>query len=239
MKKIIGIYADTFNGKVGQTFAYMQYLSQFGHVRLISTLDNLENIENEIDALVIPGGADVDSSLYNGIPGVMDSRVNQHYEYLDKILIPKFINTVKPIIGICRGMQRLNVFFGGSLNQHIIGHQQGEDRTATKQPLQFLNSPKQHYVNTMHHQSIKKLGDNLEIVGYTPLYMGCYSEINHVYPWRTYDKNNNIVKTEDYPVTIEVIKHQQLPIIGFQYHPEEFNCEYAREQIQNLLNNGK
>ena len=99
MKKTIGIYADTFNGKIGQTFAYMQFFSQFGFVRMLSTLDNLQNIENEIDVLVLPGGADVDVATYNAIPGVMDSRTNQHYEFLDKVLLPKFIEANKPIIG--------------------------------------------------------------------------------------------------------------------------------------------
>jgi putative glutamine amidotransferase len=100
MKKTIGIYADTFNGKVGQTFAYMQFFSQFGFVRMISTHENLDNIINEIDILVIPGGADVDATLYGEIPGVNDSRINQHYEYLDNLLIPQFIQANKPIIGI-------------------------------------------------------------------------------------------------------------------------------------------
>lgn len=98
--KIFGIYADAFNGKVGQTFAYMQYFSELGYVRMISTVDNLENIVHEIDVLVVPGGADVLSSRYNMAPGVMDGRVNQHYEYLDSLLIPQFIEAKKPIIGI-------------------------------------------------------------------------------------------------------------------------------------------
>jgi len=41
MKKTIGVYADTFNGKVGNSLAYMQYLSNFGYVQLINTTDNI------------------------------------------------------------------------------------------------------------------------------------------------------------------------------------------------------
>lgn len=235
MKKTIGIYADTFNGKVGQSFAYMQFFSQFGFVRMLSTLDNLENIENEIDVLVLPGGADVDVSTYNAIPGVMDSRSNQHYEYLDKILLPKFIEAKKPIVGVCRGMQRLNTWFGGTLNQHIVGHQQGDDRTATKQPLQFVNEEEQIFINSMHHQSVCELGLGLEVLGYSPSYIGCYSKFNNIFTWREYDKTNKITQRQERPVTIEVIKHEFLPIIGFQYHPEEFNCDYAVKQIKKLI----
>ena len=235
MKKTIGIYADTFNGKVGQSFAYMQFFSQFGFVRMLSTLDNLENIENEIDVLVLPGGADVDVSTYNAIPGVMDSRSNQHYEYLDKILLPKFIEAKKPIVGVCRGMQRLNTWFGGTLNQHIVGHQQGDDRAATKQPLQFVNEEEQIFINSMHHQSVCELGVGLEVLGYSPSYIGCYSKFNNIFTWREYDKTNKITQRQERPVTIEVIKHEFLPIIGFQYHPEEFNCDYAVKQIKKLI----
>jgi len=236
MKKTIGVYADTFNGKVGQTLAYMQFLSQFGNVRMISTTDKLETIVDEIDMLVVPGGADVDSRRYDSAPGVMDGRVNQHYEYLDSVLMPIFVQNRKPIVGICRGMQSLNVFFGGTLHQHIVGHQQNEDRHITKQPLQFMNSDQQIYVNSMHHQSVNLLGDGMEMIGYTRAYQGCYSGYTEVQNWRNFNKTGDIIEHIDrVPVIIEVIKHIELPIIGFQYHPEEFNCHYAVQQIKSLL----
>jgi len=236
MKKTIGVYADAFNGKVGQTFAYMQFLSQFGYVRLISTTDNLSNIVNEIDMLVVPGGADVDSGLYNAVPGVMDGRVNQHYEYLDKTLIPMFVEARKPIVGICRGMQALNVFFNGTLNQHIVGHQQDSDRHITKQQLQFVDSDESIYVNSMHHQSVDVLGDGFEIKGYTLMYRGCYGKMDRKMLWREFSKEGKVSSTRLMNVIVEVIKHEELPIIGFQYHPEEFNCEYAVWEINQLLN---
>jgi putative glutamine amidotransferase len=235
MKKVIGVYADTFNGKVGQTFAYMQFLSQFGYVRMISTTDRLDNIVNEIDMLVVPGGADVYVDNYNAVPGVMDTRVNQHYEYLDKVLIPQFVDAGKPIVGICRGLQRLNVFFGGTLHQHIVGHQQGEDRTRTKQTLRLVHSDVILHVNSMHHQAIDVLGEGFEVLGYSNAYQGCYAPYNNVEPWKTFNDKGVYVKTERVPVIIEIIKHATLPILAFQYHPEEFNCEYAVSEINNLL----
>ena len=191
--KEIEIYADTFNGKVGQTYAYMQFFSQFGYVRMISTSDKLDNIVNEVDALVVPGGADVDSPLYNSVPGVMDGRTNQHYEYLDKVLIQQFVDAGKPIIGICRGMQRLNVFFGGTLEQHITGHQQGENRVRTDQTVYLVNNStglfggidgntlKEIEVNSMHHQCVGVVGNGFEVIGYSDLFVGHYIEEPHVY----------------------------------------------------------
>lgn len=239
MKKIIGIYADTFNGKVGQSFTYMQFFSQFGYVRLISTSDNLENIVNEIDMLVLPGGADVDISTYNAVPGIMDSRANQHYEYLDKILIPQFIEARKPIFGICRGMQRLNTWFNGTLNQHILGHHQGDNRESTRQEMQFPNMINKYYINTMHHQSVDILGENLELLCYSQRAHNCYSSERNIQEWRTYnDKTGAVISNgEQFPIIIEGFKHTELPIIGLQYHPEEMNCDYAKLLINQLLNN--
>lgn len=234
--KTIGIYADSYNGKVGQTFAYMQFFSQFGHVRLISTLDKLDNIVNEVDMLVTPGGADLTSSIYGKSPGVMDSRANQHYEYLDSILLPQFVENKKPIIGICRGMQSINCFFGGTLNQHIIGHNQGEDRQATRQKLQFTNHEEEYYINSMHHQSVDILGDELELIAYSQQFRGCYSSKNTIMTWRTYDsKTGDISERIEVPVTIEAFVHATLPIIGVQWHPEEFNCQFTVNEIKKLL----
>jgi gamma-glutamyl-gamma-aminobutyrate hydrolase PuuD len=237
MKKTIGIYADTFNGKVGQTFSYMQFFSQFGYVRLISTSDNLENIVNEVDMLVMPGGADVDVSTYNATPGVMDGRANQHYEYLDKTLIPQFIEARKPIFGICRGAQRLNTWFNGTLNQHILGHHQGDNREATRQEMQFPGITDRYYINTMHHQSVDILGENLELTCYSQRARNCYSSERNVQEWRTYnDKTGSVVSNgEQFPIIIEGFQHTELPIVGLQYHPEEMNCEYAKMLITKLL----
>lgn len=245
-KRIIGIYADTFNGKVGQTFAYMQYFSQFGYVRMISTCDKLDNIVNEVDALVVPGGADVDASLYGSIPGVMDSRTNQHYEYLDKVLIPQFVNAAKPIIGICRGMQTINVLFNGTLEQHITGHQQGENRVRTDQTVYLYNKTKDMFggiennelqqieVNSMHHQCVGVIGDGFEVLGYSELYQGSYVKEPHSFDREYKPKDSKVQLLTRYGVP-EIMKHESLPIVLFQFHPEEYNCEYATSLINKLL----
>ncbi len=89
----------------------------------------------------------------------------------------------------------------------------------------------------MHHQSCNRLGADIEMIGYTRAYMGCYSGYEQLAGWKTFNKEGTIVtRTDLVPVIVEVIKHATLPIIGFQYHPEEFNCAYAVEEITNLLN---
>lgn len=234
MKKTIGLYADVASGRVGQTAAYMQYLSQFGFIRMITPLDNLEEVAKSIDMLVLPGGSDVDSIKYDSPPGIMDGRVNQHYEYLDAKLLPLVIAQKKPILGICRGMQALNIHFGGTMHQHVIGHHQGENRVATKQEIQFEKGGKPYFVNSMHHQSLDKLGDGFEMLAYSMCFKGCYSDKNLVRNWSYTDDKNKTSFKETY-VIVEMIKHSNLPILGVQWHPEEFNCQITSEWIINIL----
>ena len=240
MKKVIGVYADIANGRVGQTAAYMQFLSQFGYVRLILPEDNLREVAKNIDMLVLPGGTDVDSARYNQPPGISTGRANQHYEYLDAHLLPLFIETGKPILGICRGMQSLNVHFGGTLNQHVIGHHQGENRVATKQEIQFEDGrsynedDKPYIINTMHHQSVDILGEGIEIVAYGQAYQGCYSEKRHVRSWFE-EEGKKGRQAYDCFVVVEMIRHKNLPIVGVQWHPEEFNCKVTVDCINTLL----
>jgi gamma-glutamyl-gamma-aminobutyrate hydrolase PuuD len=161
---------------------------------MISTTDRLDNIVNEIDILIVPGVLTymlITMMLYQ----VMDTRVNQHYEYLDKVLIPQFVDAGKPIVGICRGLQRLNVLWW-YIASTCCGHQQGEDRTRTKQVLQLVNSDVNlTYVNSMHHQAIDTLGEGFEVLGYTNAYQGCYAPYNNIQPGKLYDKGTYI-KTE-------------------------------------------
>lgn len=218
MKKLIfGIYADCYDGRVGQTSPYIQYFSQFGYVRMISTLDKLDNIENEIDVLIMPGGADILASNYSAIPGVYDGRVNQHYEYLDNVLIPKFVNSKKPIIAICRGMQRINTYFGGTLIQHIVGHKQDGNRAAETQEMQLLNG-ESYKINTLHHQCVDKLGEGFELYGWSLAYQG-YTEYSNIKSWKVNQKDGT-VKVKEVYVIPEIIIHKELPIYCTQFHPK-------------------
>jgi gamma-glutamyl-gamma-aminobutyrate hydrolase PuuD len=69
------------------------------------------------------------------------------------------------------------------LHQHVVGHQQGEDRTRTKKLLQLVNSDVNLYI--VHHQAIDTLGEGFEVLGYTNAYQGCYAPLQYS-TWKTF-----------------------------------------------------
>jgi putative glutamine amidotransferase len=235
---IIGIYADSFNGKTGVTDAYMNFISQFGTPFLITPNMDFHRITEIIDALVIPGGADVESSRYGEAPHYSTSRANSHYEFLDEFFLPIYMKAEKPILGICRGFQSLNVYFGGSLYQHIIHHQQGGDRDKTSHVMYY--EPLNEYidVNSLHHQALKRLGDGIVPLGFSPIYNKCFSlnkkEFLVLKPYIIKVKGED--KTVNYLSICEAFTHETYPLFAVQYHPEEINCSLTINYFDELLN---
>src|SRR5688572_22952960 len=126
MKKI-ALYANVYDTTVGQSISYMDFFSQFGEVILVTSESNINRIIEECDILAIPGGSDVLSLKHNIFPGFNATRANPHFEYLDEHLLKPWIETSKPIIAICRGIQVLNVAMGGTLYTDVLGHVQREE----------------------------------------------------------------------------------------------------------------
>lgn len=132
---------------------------------LINDINNVENIVKECAFLYVPGGVDVDPKYYREeINGTKD-----HYDFLDELdmtYIKAFYDANKPILGICRGLQIINVTFGGSLYQDIKNHgYQHHDITIEKDSfLDEIYNSKTLNVNSLHHQAIKDLAPNFKIV---------------------------------------------------------------------------
>lgn len=171
--------------------------------------NNLDEIANSCDALVLPGSAvGVDPKYYNDVP--FPGKKYKYDEYkLDKKIIDLFVKNNKPILGICGGMQTLNVYFGGDLNQNILNHKlkDGSKHKINISSNSFLNNVyKQQFieVNSYHRQAIRKLAPNFKITAVS----------------------------ED--GIIEAIEDGN--IIGVQYHPEKLNnINFFREFIK-LIN---
>ena len=157
----------------------------------------LPRANGDYDGLILCGGGDIDPRYYSetvdGSIGIDNSR-----DEVEFALLRAYIEARKPILGICRGHQVINVYFGGSLYQHIPevdAHQRegidiGHLVTSAERSLVRELYGAAFYVNSSHHQAIKCLGDGLRPTAH----------------W-----NNRYV---------EAVEHTSLPIMGVQWHPE-------------------
>lgn len=256
MRPKIALYCDSFQDKVAQSVSYVEFASKFGEAILVTPSNDLNFWLQEADILLLPGGADVDPSRYGEKPEWRTSRVNPHYEYLDEFLLKPWLNTGKPIIGICRGLQTLNVAAGGTLHQHVNNHSligKKGDRSDpthsifTDMLIEFEDEWKDyriHPVNSFHHQAIRKLAPGFEMLGWATLYAQCPSlaarkdrRHSHIYERVKGNGGQFKIEKEDsqYVVIPEIIRHKEQPFIAFQYHPEEFNDDLATHLIWHTL----
>ncbi len=131
-----------------------------------------------VDVLLLSGGHDVSPYNYGQEPNPKLGDVFPERDRYDYILLREAIAGSKPILGICRGMQIINTYFGGTLYQDlsligrdVLKHNQGGFWYKPSHMVRLENDTKfyeifgeeQFMVNSFHHQAIDKLGDGLII----------------------------------------------------------------------------
>lgn len=140
---------------------------------------SLREIVASLDGLVLQGGADVSPESYGEHalrPEWGGDRIRDLFEIE---LVWEFIIQNKPVLGICRGAQLINVACGGTLYQDIfeqfpdaVRHRDDElydglhhaiDIVATSRLASLYPDDQVYRVNSIHHQAIKKLGDDLTV----------------------------------------------------------------------------
>jgi putative glutamine amidotransferase len=160
------------------------------------------------DGLVLCGGCDVKPFLYgqkvDGCRAIDDLR-----DAVEMQLIEQFIKQNKPILGICRGHQILNVYFEGTLFQHIktaekhVRNVYGDSihiiETVPNSIIANLYGDK-FFVNSAHHQAIDKIGKGLIVTS--------RSEKDEI---------------------VESFEHESLPVYGVQFHPERMCVNNQRD----------
>lgn len=141
----------------------------------------LKQIEG-CDAVLLPGSrADVDPRKYNAEPHPKSAAADVKRDTVDQLLLQDAYDSRKPILGICYGLQALNVHCRGSLVQHIesqINHAAGRAvpnaHTVAVEPGSLLGkivdskNERLLAVNSSHHQSAEKPGNGLRIVAHSP-----------------------------------------------------------------------
>lgn len=130
----------------------------------------------ECDGLLLPGGADVDPHLYGQEPTEKCGKPNVLRDTAEPKLLEAYLPTGKPILCICRGVQLLNVHFGGTLHQDIADTQvcrhtsfPGKNRGSHKAKILPRTKLSQIFgeeiisVNSLHHQAADKVGPGLAV----------------------------------------------------------------------------
>ena len=159
------------------------------------------------DGLILCGGGDLDSSLFGQV--CRGSHPPDHLrDQAELALFRAFFQAGKPILGICRGMQVINVALGGDLIQDLPRHVRvfhGGTDWDLVHPVRSLEGSLLHQlygplfsVNSFHHQAVDRLGEGLRPVAWS---------------------EGGVVEALDCPGR---------PILGVQFHPERMSFAHRR-----------
>lgn len=181
------------------------------------TDEEVRNAYSQADAVVIMGGEDVDPQLYG-----MTAAYPEAGNYLSLAdarsteLVRESVANGKPLFGICRGLQLINVALGGTLVQHLDtadGHRKTgvEEHEFISHPVRLAEGTKLRAIlgseridsESSHHQAAGTLGQNLRVAGSAP------------------------------DGTIEALEHDTAPVFGVQWHPESLGSPAG--QLETLL----
>lgn len=184
---------------------------------------SLENIYPMMDGLCLTGGDDIHPSFFHeNIAPHYTGKIDVARDHLEHKLITHALAHNIPIFGICRGMQALNVFLGGSLYQDIAHERKGAlthkfpstDRTLRSHEITLeKNSQLAHIigatnfsVNSIHHQGVKELGRDLVASATSP---------------------DGLIEAIELP-------HHAF-VIGVEWHPEELADSASRKLFSHFV----
>ena len=172
----------------------------------------LPDLSTDFDGLILCGGVDIHPSYYHQeIDGT--GEINGPRDVSEFALAKAFIEAGKPVLGICRGLQLLNVYFGGTLIQDLPNAHEHTSKAdydlihrVQAVPGSVVHSlyGNSFVVNSSHHQAIGKLGEGL-----------------------------TVTMTAENPKVIEGIAHETLPVLAVQWHPERMCFERERSDTVN------
>jgi gamma-glutamyl-gamma-aminobutyrate hydrolase PuuD len=167
----------------------------------------MRHYARHLDGLVLQGGADVSPMTYAESPTRPEWNGDRARDVYELELLHEFVDAGKPVLGICRGCQLINVGFGGTLYQDVatnVPEAQAhvhEDYDAHRHAIVFPQGsslgkmfPDQQrpIVNSIHHQAVKDLGRDIHVEAMS-----------------------------DPDGIIEAIRYQRAPfVMGLQWHPE-------------------
>jgi putative glutamine amidotransferase len=168
---------------------------------------DVQQLVEMLDGIVITGGGDIDPTIFGEEPHPQLGTISPGRDSFEMALIQAFLKKNKPILGICRGMQILNLTIGGDMFQDIysqseqplLQHSQKANRTHRAHYVEAqegslmakLAGQSKFMVNTFHHQAVRNVPEPLMISG---------------------------VASDGVIEAIESVEHRF--VLGVQWHPE-------------------
>lgn len=190
-KPLIGLTPahDTKNDDIQMRPTYMKALTAAGAIPVILPLkaseEDLKQLASELDGFLFTGGPDVHPFLFGEETQAHCGNVSADRDEMELSLLPHVMALKKPILGICRGIQVLNIALGGNIWQDIPSQVERDCQIAHTQPF-YYNMPCHTVslaegsllarisgcttlnVNSMHHQAVKDLAPGLLGTAYSP-----------------------------------------------------------------------
>jgi putative glutamine amidotransferase len=153
---------------------------------LDSDPETIRAIYERLDGVFLAGGVDVDPSCYGATRDALCGNTDLARDRVEMMLARWAIEEGKPLFGVCRGMQVINVVTGGTLVQdctYVVGadkhdyfptagwardHLAHEVEIAGGSRLERVFGSSRVGVNSMHHQAIQRLGEGLDVTARAP-----------------------------------------------------------------------
>lgn len=183
--------------------AYSAAIARAGGIPWLTSEFCEQELAQLCDALLLAGGDDVDPKYFGEEKFNDTVVVDSVRDDFEMRLIPEFLKRGKPILCICRGMQILNIYLGGTVYQDLVEqcgfvHMDGKIRhEVITEPDTLLRKlfGERFRTNSTHHQSLRDLAPGFKVAARSA------------------------------EGVIEAIEHETLPIYGCQFHPERLTGE--------------
>lgn len=177
VKKIIGIVSgmEKENERIRYCLnqVYCEAVIYAGALPFIVPYDTgaVEQICSLLDGIIFSGGGDIDPRYFGQSTNEKTSNIIPERDEFEVLLCNAAYARDIPTLGICRGIQIMNVACGGTLRQHIEGHAQSKQRhigshtvkISKESRLSEIFKKETILVNSFHHQAAERAGDGLVI----------------------------------------------------------------------------
>lgn len=196
---------------------YMHAVQAAGGIPILIPLtledQDIQALCERVDGIMIPGGGDMDPATYGGDPNGKVYGVTPDRDRVELAIAKQTVAADQPLLAICRGHQVLNVAMGGTLYEDLLDQMAGAEKHAyfdhphrdhTPHTVEIsdgtrlakiMGAQKARPVNSLHHQGIRELGDQLTVTAVSP---------------------DGVIEA------IEIPEHRFA--VGVQWHPEELQA---------------